>query len=489
MKPKVHGFLVFPIFYYYKRDGAVINARSEWLLLDRDRKALLFLKKAVKSLDTNCRYLYNVDLLLILFTTTRKKVMKWVRLHNDGEFDVITAIGMIGASVKTSDDPIGLYGSGVKYAMAQAVRDGIPLKIADKGKVYTLTSKVKTFRGEDFDMICLKSSTGKLHETGITSDFGKEDWQDRWYIFREFYSNMLDENGSMDVVDTVQTSDGGVDVFLPYNRFRECVDKIDDHFTDREWSIRPGTGRCFKRGVYVGSLDQDVKFDIQADIELNESRSMSMYDAWKQVSNAFEYCDDSEVWKLLFDSPDCWEQLIINLDWETKGGSRSLSMHDGLVLSFGEAYAVCPNIENIIKDAVQVYRRVPVVLPSNWYVSKDVYCILNEIRDIKFREPEADEQSVIDKVMAKLSDFIKDDVRDKLVISINYNDAAGGRADKNGFDVAVCENIIKSDIKNKTYVNTMLVLLHEINHVQTRAGDYDRGFARGYESYLVSLME
>jgi hypothetical protein len=42
VKSKVHGFLVFPIFYYYKRDGAVINARSEWLLLDRDWKALLF---------------------------------------------------------------------------------------------------------------------------------------------------------------------------------------------------------------------------------------------------------------------------------------------------------------------------------------------------------------------------------------------------------------------------------------------------------------
>ena len=59
-------------------------------------------------------------------------------------------------------------------------------------------------------------------------------------------------------------------------------------------------------------------------------------------------------------------------------------------------------------------------------MSKDVYCVLNEIRDIKFREPDDAEQSVIDQAMAKLADFIKDDVRDKLVISINYNDAAGG---------------------------------------------------------------
>lgn len=452
-------------------------------------KLCFFLKKAVKSLDTNCRYLYNVDLLLILFTTTtRKQVMKWVRLHNDGEFDVVTAIQMIGASVKTTTDPIGLYGSGVKYAMAQAIRENIPIKIADKGKVYTLQSKLKAFRGEDFDMVCLKSSTGKMHETGITSDFGKEDWEDDWYIFREFYSNMLDENGSMEIVDSVQTSDSGVDVFLPYNRFRECVDKIGDHFTEREWDVRPGTGRCFKRGVYVGSLDEDVKFDIQADIELNESRSMSMYDAWRKVATAFEYCDDAEQWKLLFDSPDCWEQLTVNMSWEAQGGKRSLSMHDGLVLSFGETYAVCPNIDNIIKDTVEVYHRIPVVLPSNWDVSKDVYCVLNEIRDIKFREPDDAEQSVIDQAMAKLADFIKDDVRDKLVISINYNDAAGGRADKNGFDIAVCEDIVKDDVKNQTYVNTMRVLLHEINHVQTRSGDYDRGFAKGYESYLITLM-
>ena len=415
--------------------------------------------------------------------------MKWVRLHNGGEFDVVTAIGMIGASVKTGDDPIGLYGSGVKYAMAQAVRDGIPLKIADKGKVYTLTSKVKAFRGEDFDMICLKSSTGKLHETGITSDFGKEDWQDRWYIFREFYSNMLDEKGSMDVVDTLQTSDSGVDVFLPYNKFQEEADVVEDHFTEREWSIRPGTGRCFKRGVYVGSLDADVEFDIQADIDLNESRSMSMYSAWQRVATQFEYCDDAEQWKLLFNSPDCWEKLTINMAWEDKGSKRSLSMHDGLVLTFGEKYAVCPNLDNIIKDTAEVYHRVPVVLPGSWEVSKDVYCVLNEIRDIKFRKPDNAEQSVIDKAMAKLSDFVKDNVRDKLVISINYNDAAGGRADKISYDIAVCEKIVKDDVENETHVNTMRVLLHEINHIQTRASDYTRQFAGGYESYLISLME
>jgi hypothetical protein len=79
-------------------------------------------------------------------------------------------------------------------------------------------------------------------------------------------------------------------------------------------------------------------------------------------------------------------------------------------------------------------------------------------------------------------------VRDKLVISINYNDAAGGRADKNGFDIAVCEDIVKDDVENQTYVNTMRVLLHEINHIQTRSGDYDRAFAKGYESYLITLM-
>jgi len=163
-------------------------------------------------------------------------------------------------------------------------------------------------------------------------------------------------------------------------------------------------------------------------------------------------------------------------------------MHDGLVLAFGEKYAVCPNVDNIVKDTIEVYHRVPVVLPSDWTVSQDVYCVLDEIRDIKFRKPDNAEQSVIDKAMAKLSDFIKDDVRDKLVISINYNDAAGGRADKDGFDVAVCENIIKDDVNNETYVNTMRVLLHEINHVQTRAGDYDRNFAKGYESYLIDLM-
>lgn len=416
--------------------------------------------------------------------------MKWLRLSNAGEFDVITAITMIGASVKVTDNPIGLYGSGAKYALAQALRQGIAVKIADKGKVYTLAGKPKTFRGEEFTMVALRSPTGKIHETGITSDFGKEDWKDLWFIFREFYSNMLDEDGICEVVDGVTPVEDGVSIFLPYSEFRQFYENLGDYFTQDDWEIRPGTGRVYKKGVFVGELDEECVFDIQSDsVQMTESRTVKMGSAWTVAGDLFEYCDDSELWKLLWESPNAHHSMHISMEWYQKGQIRSLSMHESLIAHYGEDYAICPNHEQMIKDAIQVYDLVPVVLPDNWTESKDCVKILDLIENVNLREPTEEEWEIVNKALAKIADFIREDTRMNLKISVSITDnGAGGTADLNGWDITISERALRMDCDRGTLNHTMRVLIHEINHLQTRAGDYDRGFAEGFQAYLVKLF-
>ena len=122
--------------------------------------------------------------------------MKWLRISNPGNFDVVKSISMLGASVKETDSPIGLFGSGVKFALAQAAREDIALKISTDEDIYSVCVGTDTFRDKEFSIVNLKSKTGKKIKTPMTTRFGAEDWTDSWFIFREFYSNALDEGNS-----------------------------------------------------------------------------------------------------------------------------------------------------------------------------------------------------------------------------------------------------------------------------------------------------
>ena len=75
----------------------------------------------------------------------------------------------------------------------------------------------------------------------------------------------------------------------------------------------------------------------------------------------------------------------------------------------------------------------------------------------------------------------------KISVSITDN-GAGGTADLNGWDITISERTLRMDCDRGTLGHTMRVLIHEINHLQTRAGDYDRSFAEGFQTYLVKLF-
>ena len=415
---------------------------------------------------------------------------KWIRLSNAGSFDVVTAVSMLGASVKTCDDPIGLYGSGVKYALAQCLRQGISLKVSDNGKLYTLVAKPEEFRGQTFDKVALKTKTGKMHVTGITSDFGKEDWDQNWFIFREFFSNMLDEDGSWEIVDGVQVNDEGVDVFLPYAVFSEFVDNLDDYFTDKDWSCRVGNGRVFKNGVWVGSFREDEHpgIDIQSPyIEITETRTMDDYAAWRRVVAVIEATNDVDVLAAFFSRSCSWNK--VHALWFSRNDDDGMTpIHAALLKTFGDNYVVCPSVDWIIKDAEQVLGKVPVVLPDDWSLPKDVQTMDSISDAIIFRDATEDELSIIKKGLTSLSwmDTVPNQtgltLKDIKVRVLKTDENTGGLAKQGTTQIAINERVL-SGPRDK-FIRT---LMHEIIHIFTGAGDYTREFAGFMEKALTSL--
>jgi hypothetical protein len=100
----------------------------------------------------------------------------------------IALVKLLGVSVKESSDPIGFFGTGLKYAMASALRLGGSMTITTGGEQYEVSGQTIKLRDKAFTQITLNNEP-----LGFTTELGKQ-WE-AWMVVRELYSNALDENG------------------------------------------------------------------------------------------------------------------------------------------------------------------------------------------------------------------------------------------------------------------------------------------------------
>lgn len=106
----------------------------------------------------------------------------------------LNALTVFGLSAKpASHNPIGYFGTGLKYAMAILAREQCEVSIYIGLKEYKLQVKDNGFRGKMFQSIELVSDDERV-QLPFTTELGK-DWE-LWQAFRELYCNTIDENGS-----------------------------------------------------------------------------------------------------------------------------------------------------------------------------------------------------------------------------------------------------------------------------------------------------
>lgn len=116
-----------------------------------------------------------------------------------GELD-LSALTTFGMNAKpNTTNPIGFFGTGLKYAIAVLLRHDIPVTIYTGGQEYHFYTKETDFRGKTFKT-CRYKAKGlwkgwKYVELPFTTELGKH-WE-LWQAFRELYSNTLDEGGEL----------------------------------------------------------------------------------------------------------------------------------------------------------------------------------------------------------------------------------------------------------------------------------------------------
>lgn len=156
----------------------------------------------------------------------------FIKIQNSGEID-INALLLLGATTKRGDSSkIGYFGSGLKYAIAVMLKNGIDFKIFSGMKEIKVTTVKRKFREKSFDVIKVNN-----HITSLTTDMGP-DWEP-WFAIREIYCNALDEGEH--VLGLANAPHGEKDKTTIYvqfdHRLRGLFDEWDKYFCDKRQDI------------------------------------------------------------------------------------------------------------------------------------------------------------------------------------------------------------------------------------------------------------
>ena len=231
-----------------------------------------------------------------------------IYFRNEEPID-LDVIRFMGVSVKPTENPIGFFGTGLKYAIATALRTGHGVELWVRGKAYVFTTEKREIRGEEFEVVRMGGE-----DLPFTTALGRT-WEP-WQAFREFYSNTVDEGGEiLDEWETEGQDDQEPRPIEDYGTvFRVVGEGIAQAYLDRRKifvhstpSVEASSANIhddgggtsgFYRGVRVHEHRKPSLFsyDVQAEIKLTEDRTAE--DQWSyewEVRRAIEDCDDEEI--------------------------------------------------------------------------------------------------------------------------------------------------------------------------------------------------
>ena len=110
-----------------------------------------------------------------------------VYFANSGLID-LDVIRVMGVSVKTRDNPIGYFGTGLKFALSTLLRTGHTVELRRGGDVIQFTGRPAEVRGREVTRVFMGDEP-----LPFTTELGRN-W-DVWQAYREMHSNTLDEAG------------------------------------------------------------------------------------------------------------------------------------------------------------------------------------------------------------------------------------------------------------------------------------------------------
>jgi hypothetical protein len=240
--------------------------------------------------------------------------MKILSVSNAGVIP-LSGIRLLGLSNKRPDQ-IGQFGTGLKEAVALALRNGC------KFWIFSGLDRID-FSIQDVDghkEICFQLSTGTerfakgiWHPMGLSPKFGKQDWNSSWQVMREVICNAQDEGElSIKLLDSVIAEEGKTQFCFEYDAFIEeglnlakkrllfiSEDEkiLEENLYGKILIKSDDKTTVFKKGVYIRDLHEGF-YDYEINVQLTESRSCDSVDAKVQITEIWDNASVEMIVKL-----------------------------------------------------------------------------------------------------------------------------------------------------------------------------------------------
>ena len=230
------------------------------------------------------------------------------------------AITTLGVSVKETENPIGFFGTGLKYAIAIILRNGGSITIWSGLDRYDFTAKTVSIRGQDIQLVCMNGQ-----ELGFTTQLGKQ-WE-MWKAFREIYCNTMDEGG--EVIDGVHPPAAGNSVVhVTQPEFEQAYIERHKYFLTTQPIAKgvhanfhqgPENG-IFYRGIRVmdtaGTRPMLFRTNITSKIDLTEDRTVkSQWDLWFHIGRSVLLSPDKAFIERWLTAGKDYQEHQISVDW------------------------------------------------------------------------------------------------------------------------------------------------------------------------------
>lgn len=230
---------------------------------------------------------------------------------NKGVID-LSAITTFGISAKETENPIGFFGTGLKYAIAILMREDQKLELHAGGTEYFFRKVKAPFRGKEFDFIEMVGDDDSVLRLPFTTELGKG-WK-LWQAYRELYCNCKDEGGTIERSSEVKHFMGETTFVVSGEEFDRVHRSRNIYFLDLKQELlifsngfveiydKPSE-HLFYKGILVHELQRPALFtyNFVEKIDLTEDRTMMYvgYECQKLVQCAAMVSSERVLMRML----------------------------------------------------------------------------------------------------------------------------------------------------------------------------------------------
>ncbi len=242
---------------------------------------------------------------------------------------------IMGMSAKpNSENPIGYFGTGLKYAMAVMVRLGAEPRVWIGKDQHVFVRKQINFRGAEFSQLGLRSlrwglARWRTTTLPFTTEHGKN-WK-AWMAFRELEANTRDEGGETLAYPGRASDVNGIEgrtlIAIEHPEFAQAHAGMDEIFLDGGMQVGDGvqilTNRASQNIYYRGLNVYKTRkpcintYNVLDHLELTEDRTLK-YEFMAQGAIGREVAksqDEDMIERFVSARDEHWESGIVAGDY------------------------------------------------------------------------------------------------------------------------------------------------------------------------------